>query len=110
NKDNKIGTVKAYSWHDAIEHIKDNFFHNRNENLNINCEKDFAYLEEKHESIIGDNRDKGENLFGFAIYLNTKRNESGSLSRLSPIIDSCFSSKYAKSFSQFILRFSFRLW
>ena len=82
NKDNKIGTVKAYSWHDAIEHIKDNFFHNRNENLNINCEKDFAYLEEKHESIIGDNRDKGENLFGFAIYLNTKRSESGSLSSL----------------------------
>ena len=76
NRGEKIGIIKAYSWHDAIEHIKDNFFHNRNENLNINCEKDFAYLEEKHESIIGDNRDKGENLFGFAIYLNTK----GSLS------------------------------
>ena len=80
NKDNKIGTVKAYSWHDVIEHIKDKFFRNRNENLNINCEKDFAYLEEKHEPIIGEHRNKGENLLGFAIYLNTKGNGSGCLS------------------------------
>ena len=82
NKGEKIGIIKAYSSHDAIEHIKDNFFDNRNENVNINCEKDFAYLEEKHEPIIGEHRNKGENLLGFAIYLNTKRSESGSLSSL----------------------------
>jgi hypothetical protein len=80
NKGEKIGIIKAYSWHDAIEHIKDSFFHNRNENLNINCEKDFAYLEEKHEPIIGEHRNKVEAPFGVAIYLNTKANGSGSLS------------------------------
>jgi len=81
-KGKMIGTIKAYTWHDAIEHIKDNFFHNCSENLNINCEKDFAYLEEKPESIVRDGRDNGaaENLLGYTIYLNNEGNESGSLS------------------------------
>ena len=83
-KGKMIGTIKAYTWHDAIEHIKDNFFHNCSENLNINCEKDFAYLEEKPESIVRDDRDNGaaENLHGYTIYLNDEGNESGSLSSL----------------------------
>ena len=39
--------IKAYTWHDAIEYIKCNYFEKKSkENLNINCEKDFAYLEE----------------------------------------------------------------
>ena len=55
--------IKAYTWHDAIEYIKCNYFEKKNkENLNINCEKDFAYLEE-----IDNNN---ENLLGYSIYLN----------------------------------------
>jgi hypothetical protein len=83
-KGKMIGTIKAYTWHDAIEHIKDNFFHNCSANLNINCEKDFAYLEEKPESIVRDDRDNGaaENPLGYTIYLNNEGNESGSLSSL----------------------------
>jgi hypothetical protein len=55
--------IKAYTWHDAIEYIKCNYFEKKSkENLNINCEKDFAYLEE-----IDNNN---ENLLGYSIYLN----------------------------------------
>jgi hypothetical protein len=78
-KGKMIGTIKAYTWHDAIEHIKNNFFHNCSENLNINCEKDFAYLVRSSPStIVGDERNKGsaENPLGYAIYLNKERNES----------------------------------
>ena len=83
-KGKMIGTIKAYTWHDAIEHIKDNFFHNCSENLNINCEKDFAYLEKKPESSVRDDLDNGaaENPIGYTIYLNNEGNESGSLSSL----------------------------
>jgi hypothetical protein len=80
NKGKKIGIIKAYTWHDAIEHVKDNFFHNRNENLNINCEQDFAYIEEKHEPKIGEHLNYRENPSRFAIYLNTKEIGSGSIS------------------------------
>jgi hypothetical protein len=54
--------IKAYTWHDAIEYVKCNYFEKKSkENLNINCEKDFAYLEEI---------DNNENLLGYSIYLN----------------------------------------
>jgi hypothetical protein len=56
--------IKAYTWHDAIEYVKCNYFEKKSkENLNINCEKDFAYLEE-----IDNNN--SENLSGYSIYLN----------------------------------------
>jgi len=56
--------IKAYTWHDAIEYVKYNYFEKKSkENLNINCEKDFAYLEE------ADNNN--ENLFGYSIYIYT---------------------------------------
>ena len=79
SKGKMIGRIKAYTWHDAIEHIKDNFFQDPNENLNINCEKDFAYLEEKSKSIVVDNDKKGieEKVSGYKIYLNKEGNESG---------------------------------
>jgi hypothetical protein len=49
---------------DAIEYVKCNYFEKKSkENLNINCEKDFAYLEE-----IDNNNN--ENLLGYSIYLN----------------------------------------
>jgi hypothetical protein len=56
--------IKAYTWRDAIEYVKCNYFEKKSkENLNINCEKDFAYLEE-----IDNNNN--ENLLGYSIYLN----------------------------------------
>ena len=56
--------IKAYTWHDAIEYVKCNYFEKKSkENLNINCEKDFSYLEE-----IDNNN--SENLSGYSIYLN----------------------------------------
>ncbi|HZD82267.1 MAG TPA: hypothetical protein VE076_05245 [Nitrososphaeraceae archaeon] len=56
--------IKAYTWHDAIEYVKCNYFEKKSkENLNIDCEKDFAYLEE-----IDNNN--SENLSGYSIYLN----------------------------------------
>ena len=73
------GRIKAYTWHDAIELIKNNLFHNRSNNLNINCEKDFAYLEEKTEPYIIDNDTKEESL-GYKIHLNKKGSESESFS------------------------------
>jgi hypothetical protein len=53
NNDSRFGKdgqptdrIKAYTWHDAIEYVKYNYFEKKSkENLNINCEKDFAYLE-----------------------------------------------------------------
>jgi hypothetical protein len=62
DKSQPTDRIKAYTWHDAIEYIKCNYFEKKSrENLNINCEKDFAYLEET-----GNN----ENLLGYSIYLN----------------------------------------
>jgi hypothetical protein len=63
--------IKAYTWHDAIEYVKCNYFEKKSkENLNINCEKDFAYLEEI---------DNNENLLGYSIYLNKEVGVKSSL-------------------------------
>jgi ERCC4-type nuclease len=73
-----IGRIKAYTWHDAIESIKSNFFHNQSKNFNINCEKDFAYVEEKNtESTAMENNGK-ENLLGYKLYLNKEGEKSES--------------------------------
>ena len=65
--------IKAYTWHDAIEYVKCNYFEKKSkENLNINCEKDFAYLEEI---------DNNENLLGYSIYLNKEVGVKSSLLR-----------------------------
>jgi hypothetical protein len=75
-----IGRIKAYTWHDAIESIKSNFFHNQSKNFNINCEKDFAYVEEKNtESTAMENNGK-ENLLGYKLYLNKEGEKSESSS------------------------------
>jgi hypothetical protein len=68
-----IDRIKAYTWHDAIEYVKCNYFEKKSkENLNINCEKDFAYLEEI---------DNNENLSGYSIYLNKEVGAKSSLLR-----------------------------
>jgi hypothetical protein len=74
-----IGRIKAYTWHDAIEYTKSNYFHNQSKNFNINCEKDFAYVEENTESTAMENNGK-ENRLGYKLYLNKERDKSESSS------------------------------
>jgi hypothetical protein len=74
DKGHIIGRIKAYTWHDALEYIKDNFFDDCNKsNLNINCEKDFAYLEEiaAEQNTINSSKGKSqrENKLGYKVYL-----------------------------------------
>jgi len=38
-----IGRIKAYTWHDVLEYIRNNFFYGLSSGLNIDCDKDFAY-------------------------------------------------------------------
>jgi hypothetical protein len=78
DKGRLIGTIKAYTWNEAIKYIKNRFFsHRSKEDLIINCEKDFTYLEENRSksAIITDNKVE-ENRFGYKIYLNKEENES----------------------------------
>lgn len=76
-----IAKIKAYTWHDATEYIKHKYYSNSvNDNLIIDCEKDFAYLQEKNRSksftIINNSVEKKEDLLGYKIYLNNTESES----------------------------------
>jgi len=69
-----IGRMKAYTWHDVLEYIKNNFFYDLSGELNIDCEKDFAYIEKKlsenvSSNISNDNSDS-EHPVGYKIFLN----------------------------------------
>jgi hypothetical protein len=74
-----IGRMKAYTWHDVLEYIRNNFFYVPTSGLNIDCEKDFAYIEKKLSDQVTTNRrtDKAhsEDPIGYKIYLN-KDNKS----------------------------------
>lgn len=74
-----IGRMKAYTWHDVLEYIKNNFFYDKSVDLNIDCEKDFAYIEKKLSDQVISNRraDKADSKDpkGYKIYLN-KNNKS----------------------------------
>ncbi len=74
-----MGRMKAFTWHDVLEYVKNNFFHNPSGELDINCEKNFAYIEEKlsHKlsSTRSTNRSDRNLSMGYKIYLN-KDNES----------------------------------
>ncbi len=67
------GRIKAYTWHDVLEYIKYNFFDERSKgNLNINCEKDFAYLEVREaerDTIINSARKSQGEYLGYKVYL-----------------------------------------
>jgi hypothetical protein len=74
-----MGRMKAFTWHDVLEYVKNNFFHNPSGELDINCEKNFAYIEEKlsqnchiTEAL---NKSDRNHPTGYKIYLN-KDNES----------------------------------
>ena len=64
-----IGIIKAFTWHDAIQFIKNNFYGNK-ENLDINCEKEFAYIEGKPISHPVDNGNRNFERPSYKIYLN----------------------------------------
>ena len=71
-----IGIIMAFTWHDAIEFIKNNFYDNK-ENLDINCEKEFAYIEGKTDSHSVDNGNRNFERPSYKIYLNNgERKES----------------------------------
>lgn len=69
-----IGRVKAYTWHDVLEYTRNNFFYDLTSGLNINCEKDFAYIEKKLSEQGTTNRPTvkaySEDPIGYKIYLN----------------------------------------
>lgn len=67
-----IGKIKSYTWNDAIEFIKNNFYFETN-NLDVNCEKEFAYIEIKTNFISTDNGIKKEDYPSYKIYLNNER-------------------------------------
>ena len=81
NKGQLIGAIKAYTWHEAINYVKNRFLpHRSKEDLIINCEKDFTYLEENRSgSAINLDNKVEENRFGYKIYLNKEANESRSV-------------------------------
>jgi len=41
-----IERIKAYTWNDVLNFVRNKYFEENSE-LNINCEKDFAYIEKK---------------------------------------------------------------
>jgi hypothetical protein len=66
-----IGIIKAFTWHDAIEFIKNNFYDDK-ENLDINCEKEFAYIEGKPGFHPIDNGNRNFERPSYKIYLNNE--------------------------------------
>src|SRR5919205_1173333 len=79
SKGKMIGRIKAYTWHDAIEYVKNSLFHDRTKKFNIDCEKDFAYVEEEDidSTITGGRNKEKETMLGFKLYLNKKEEEEG---------------------------------
>jgi hypothetical protein len=77
-----IGRIKAYTWHDATEYVKNRFFSDvSKQKLNINCEKDFAYIEGNSSQYpTVDIKESQGNFVGYKIYLNKELNVSGSSS------------------------------
>ena len=76
------GRIKAYTWHDVLEYIKDNFFDDRIKgHLNINCEKEFAYLEKiaSEQNIISNTENsQRESKLGYKVYLINEEKSFGS--------------------------------
>jgi hypothetical protein len=77
SKGKMIGRIKAYTWHDAIEYVKNSLFHDRIRKFNIDCEKDFAYVEEENinSTITGDRNKEKESILGFKLYLSNEEEE-----------------------------------
>jgi hypothetical protein len=78
-----VGTIKAYTWHQSLEYIKDTLFTDyEKKDLTINCEKEFAFVEKskpmisnKKQRIADEHNNKddivsGEESMGYKIYLS----------------------------------------
>ena len=63
-----IERIKAYTWSDVLNFVKDKYFQ-ENGDLNINCEKDFAYIEKKTLRDASNMNSMIDKL-GFRIFLN----------------------------------------
>ncbi len=74
SKNSLIGGFKAYTWHDVLEFIRYNFFHDPSDELKVDCEKEFAYIERKLSNQITANhsmeKEYSEDPLGYKIYLN----------------------------------------
>ena len=74
SKNSLIGRFKAYTWRDVLEFIRYNFFHDVSGDLNVDCEKEFAYIERKlsNQSTANHSIEKeySEDPIGYKIYLN----------------------------------------
>lgn len=58
-----VEKIKAYTWNDVIEFVKDKYFYDYND-LYINCEKEFAFIEKKINDKLNPNGS------GYKIYIN----------------------------------------
>jgi hypothetical protein len=76
-KGSKKLRIKAYTWNDVLEYVKNNLFDDQSQNnLVINCEKDFAYIEERLPGQDFDDNavkeSEKENFLGYKVYLINK--------------------------------------
>ena len=65
-----IERIKAYTWSDVLNFVKNKYFQ-ENSDLNINCEKDFAYIEKKAlRDVSSSNMNSIIDKLGYRIFLN----------------------------------------
>jgi hypothetical protein len=77
-----IERIKAYTWSDVLTFVKNKYFQETSD-LNINCEKDFAYIEKKIHRDVSNTNSKTDKL-GYRIFLN-KNNQMKLNNSSSPI-------------------------
>jgi hypothetical protein len=78
DKGRLIWRIKAYSWQEATKYVKNRFFaHMSKQKLNINCEKDFVYIEgNSYQYPAVDIKERQGNFVGYKICLNKEWNGS----------------------------------
>lgn len=63
-----VERIKAYTWTDVLNFVKNKYFQD-DSNLNINCEKDFAYIEKKTLQDPSSNMNTMIDQLGYRIFL-----------------------------------------
>jgi hypothetical protein len=65
-----VERIKAYTWTDVLNFVKNKYFQ-EDSDLNINCEKDFAYIERKTpRDVSSSNMNSMIDQLGYRIFLN----------------------------------------
>jgi hypothetical protein len=65
-----VERIKAYTWTDVLNFVKNKYFQ-EDSDLNINCEKDFAYIERKApRDVSSSNMNSMIDQLGYRIFLN----------------------------------------